>query len=83
MRKVLGCWLLRSSERAGSVCFQLRKPYHSYIKGGAGSTSREVGPQHKDTDLLEVVQRKATIMPRGLEHFSYEDSLRAGVPGVI
>ena len=34
-------------------------------------------PQHrKDMDLLEQVQRRATIMIRGLEHLSCEDSLR-------
>jgi len=34
-------------------------------------------PQHKkDMDLLELVQRKTTKMIRGLEHLSYEETLR-------
>ncbi|KAK4826307.1 hypothetical protein QYF61_007154 [Mycteria americana] len=34
------------------------------------------GPQHKDMELLEWVQRRAMKMIRGMEHLSYEDRLR-------
>jgi len=37
-------------------------------------------PQHrKDTDLLELVQRRATKMIQGMEYLSYEERLRARV----
>ena len=34
------------------------------------------GPQYKDTELLEWVQRKATKIVRGLKHLTNEDKLR-------
>mgnify|MGYP001859233592 CR=1 FL=1 len=35
------------------------------------------GPQHKNMELLEQVQRGAAKMIRGLEHLPYEDRLRS------
>ena len=34
------------------------------------------GPQHKDVELLEHVQKKDMKMTRGLEHLSSEERLR-------
>jgi len=33
-------------------------------------------PQHRGTELLDQIQRRAMKMSRGLEHLSFEDRLR-------
>lgn len=32
----------------------------------------------RDTDTLEIIQRRATRMTEGLQHLSYEERVRAG-----
>ena len=52
-------------------------PLLEYIKCKKYLVSEFAHPQYrKDMDLLERVQRRATKMIRGLEHFSYEERLR-------
>jgi len=71
--RILGCikssMASRSREGVLSLCSALARPdLESCIKLRR--------PQHKDMDLLERGQRRATKTSRGMEHLSYEGRLR-------
>ena len=71
---ILGCIqssvTSRSREGILPLCSALVRPHLQ-------SCVQLWGPQHrKDRDLLEWVQRRATKMIRGMEHLSYEESMR-------
>jgi len=51
--------------------------YSTLVRLQLGHCIQFWGPQYKkEIELLEQVQRRATEMIRGLEHFHYEDKLR-------
>ena len=57
-------------EQVVSLCSALVRPHLEYC-------IHVWGPQlRKDVELLERVQRRDIIVLRGLEHLSFEDSLR-------
>ncbi|KFW08452.1 hypothetical protein N327_08149, partial [Fulmarus glacialis] len=71
---ILGCIQRRTASRSREMILPL---YSTLLRPHLEYCIQLWGPQHKkDMDLLEQIQRKATEMMRGLEHLSYEESLR-------
>jgi len=56
----------------GDDCPPLLCPGKAHLEYGI----QPWGSQHKDVELLEWAQRRATKMIKGLEHLSYRERLR-------
>ena len=74
---ILGCIKRSMASRSREVILPL---YSGLVRPHLKSCIQLWSPQHKDRDLLEWVQRRATNMIRGLEYLFYEGSGSWGCP---
>ncbi|PKU48356.1 hypothetical protein llap_1356 [Limosa lapponica baueri] len=70
---ILGCIKRSAASKSQEVILPL---YSTLVRPHLEYCIQIWGPPHKDMDLLEYIQRRATKMIRGLEHLSHEDRLR-------
>jgi len=69
---ILGCIPSSVASRSREAILPI---YFALVRAHLESSIQLWRPQHKDMELLEQVQRRATKMMRGLEHLSYKERL--------